>query len=620
MEDLHEKFNLPSYVKNKSFADASKAIMSRFKGRVDPESKNTEKDLLDRLRQAQEFLKAQEQARQQAIQDKKAIASGQEPQPLQQSINNPADIPSQVPEDESQDVQMQEQAQQGQAEQPIESQEAQQGLMGQIQNACGGMMRKYADGGAIENKTDKYGNIIGASVGALGTATALGTEAFGPTGVDTSGASAVEKKDLLGTTGGGALKGGIAGAQLGNAILPGIGGLVGGGIGALAGAGAGLIGGSRFNKDAQTAQVANTYMQSNKENSQFAYGGTNDPIKPLFKTPGIPEVGYSPKNINLLSDITVPNSKTPFSLNPDSANNTIPQTNKTLPSFAGKQFNPVTGILEPATNDVNSAAPDSNGFMTRQLRKDPGSIFNREMFIKKTPDASTVTPVTSATKATGSKDKFKITDPLEALRYAPAAMNLYQLAKLRKPRQEATERLDTRYKPQYTDENALMNAVREETNAAREAIRQTSGGSPSEARANLLASQLQSMKGLSAASADARERNLQERRTAQQFNLGVDQANLQQANLQQDINDRNIGQYDTLRSRLLASVGDTAGAIGKEELYKKYPEMMGLQYGWRGDYKELSPEEKELVLKAREADKKKRVYKKDGTTTTEPPK
>lgn len=59
MEEIIKKFNLPSYVKNKSFADASSMIMDKFRERKDPESKRTMTEMLDRLRQAQEFVKEQ---------------------------------------------------------------------------------------------------------------------------------------------------------------------------------------------------------------------------------------------------------------------------------------------------------------------------------------------------------------------------------------------------------------------------------------------------------------------------------------------------------------------------------------------------------------------------------
>lgn len=65
MKDLFKQFNLPSYTMNKSFAGASKAIQDRFKDRKDKDSKATEMELLGRLRDAQEYVKQQEEQEQQ---------------------------------------------------------------------------------------------------------------------------------------------------------------------------------------------------------------------------------------------------------------------------------------------------------------------------------------------------------------------------------------------------------------------------------------------------------------------------------------------------------------------------------------------------------------------------
>src|SRR5436190_440663 len=142
MEDLQKQFNLPNYTKNRSFADASSQIKRRFKGREDKESKETEKELLDRLRQAQEFVKAQEQAKQQAAQNAQAMAQGDAVvDDMGQVINrndprvqNGSLQPNQPPQppDVTQDPNAQAQMQQ------MTQQVPDQGLMGQIQQACGG--------------------------------------------------------------------------------------------------------------------------------------------------------------------------------------------------------------------------------------------------------------------------------------------------------------------------------------------------------------------------------------------------------------------------------------------------------------------------------------------------
>ena len=59
--DIIKDFALPTYIKGKSFADASKAIDSKFKDRVDNASIATKKELLERLASAQEHIKMKEE-------------------------------------------------------------------------------------------------------------------------------------------------------------------------------------------------------------------------------------------------------------------------------------------------------------------------------------------------------------------------------------------------------------------------------------------------------------------------------------------------------------------------------------------------------------------------------
>jgi len=190
-------------------------------------------------------------------------------------------------------------------------------------------------------------------------------------------------------------------------------------------------------------------------------------------------------------------------------------------------------------------------------------------------------------KSTFNKVKDAILDNKDALRYAPALGNVIQLAKLKKPEQETTPELNTRYKKNVVDEKGLVNLIREETAGNREAILSSSEGSGSAARANLLGTQLNATKALSDAFMKSQEANARENFQEQSFNLGVDTTNLQQQTLAQDIRARNKGAYDTEKSRLQTAVASDLGSIGQEELYKKFPELMGADYDWKGRYKKL---------------------------------
>jgi len=81
--NIIKEFNLPPYIKGKSFAEASKAIDNKFKGREGAEVERTKKELLSRLSKAQEYTKMQEslQANSSEVPDH---MNGQVPQEMQQ--------------------------------------------------------------------------------------------------------------------------------------------------------------------------------------------------------------------------------------------------------------------------------------------------------------------------------------------------------------------------------------------------------------------------------------------------------------------------------------------------------------------------------------------------------
>lgn len=58
--DIIKKFNLPSYVKGKTFAEAAKIISKKFEDRTDPESIATLNEIMSRHKAAQEYVKAEQ--------------------------------------------------------------------------------------------------------------------------------------------------------------------------------------------------------------------------------------------------------------------------------------------------------------------------------------------------------------------------------------------------------------------------------------------------------------------------------------------------------------------------------------------------------------------------------
>ena len=171
-----------------------------------------------------------------------------------------------------------------------------------------------------------------------------------------------------------------------------------------------------------------------------------------------------------------------------------------------------------------------------------------------------------------------------ALRYAPVAMNAYQLSKMGKPEVETLDRLGNRYNPQKKKKKALTNQINAETNYTANALSNASNGSLGSLSNNILGMQLNKTKALSDAYSKIADVNRNEDKTAQQFNLGVDQFNVGQSNQEKDINARNRGAFKTERSKLLGQIGNDLGNIGKETVYKK---LAGEAFGYSYDGKYL---------------------------------
>lgn len=182
----------------------------------------------------------------------------------------------------------------------------------------------------------------------------------------------------------------------------------------------------------------------------------------------------------------------------------------------------------------------------------------------------------------------KLGDTLgQAARYAPIAMNAYQLSQLEKPQYERLNRLDARFKPEYVDERSLQNIAGNEYDNTVNAITQM-GGSTGATRNAILGAGLNKTKALGDAYMNASGQNRQMNVTKQQFDLGIDQANLNQANQELDINDRNQAAYRNEKSKFLAEIGNGVGDVGKEEVYKKIAATT-TGYDWLGRYIKANP-------------------------------
>ena len=171
------------------------------------------------------------------------------------------------------------------------------------------------------------------------------------------------------------------------------------------------------------------------------------------------------------------------------------------------------------------------------------------------------------------------------LRYAPVAMNAFQLAKLNKEGYDKVNPIinNTRYNPQYMDEKALTNQINAESNYAGNALANASNGSIGALRNNILASQLNKTRGLSDAYSKIADVNRNENKTGQQFNLSVDEANIGRRIGAEDKTAMNKGAFKTEQSKLRGQIGTDLGEIGKEETYKDMAKKL-YGYDFNGKY------------------------------------
>jgi len=406
-----------------------------------------------------------------------------------------------------------------------------------------------------DNSTNQFdtGGTIASGV-AQGADLAIDT--FGPTGIDISGLQPGGKVDSTGNVLSGAAKGAAMGATVGS-VVPGLGTLIGGAIGGVVGAGTGLFKNAKQKKDSQLATQNYGLAQHNRLLNDWAKGGYINkyegggyPSDDLIKKEKLPlnyKSNIQPLDIYSPIDTTITNSG---SKKLKSTINTFNNNIDTTPIFGDKY--------------KNDSSVKSNDNIQSKL--------------------STI--------------------GANALRYAPAMSNAMQLMNMQKPTVITSSKLGNKFKPTYMDERLIQNQVNEELNNSINAITNASGGSGAAVRAGILASGVNRGKALSDAYAKIAEYNAGQNVQGQQIDMQRDIQNLDQERYDTEINLRSKGAYDTNRSRLQSALANDLGSIGKEELYKKYPEMIGLGYDWDGTYNVYRDKNGNVVDPAKVTNKK----------------
>lgn len=464
------QFSLPKYLKGKSFSEASKIIASKFEDRNSPEDLETLKDLQGRLRSAQEFVKAKQEA-------------ATRPQEPMHQMPDGSMMPGATHGEEP--------AQEQPQVDPAMMQAMQESMPQGNDYAYGGKMNKgysdeYAYGGKIKKDySNKYEH--------------------GGQHTDPFGALS---KFLEGNNG--ELNRGVDSSRL-------------------------------------NGLDAAQYIQNDGlGNMMSSFGG--EAMAPRTYA-GLPNLSSFPAQ-----------------------NSQEPQQQSVT------QSDPVTG------ERTATSMPTSLDSYGRELSTSK-DFANQEL--NKGVDMSGLRPIGDSfsgndTDEGVNKSRQSKFNPGELLRYAAPASTAYQLANLKKPQDVSLGRLTNKYDEQYVDEKAMQNVVQGQAANSRSAIMNASGGSASAARANLLASQVQSQSAMSQAYNQASAENRNERKQGQQFDAGIDQANMQQSNSETEMNLARKAGYDTNKSRLIAQLGADASGIGQEELFKRFPELAGLGYDYKG--------------------------------------
>lgn len=208
--------------------------------------------------------------------------------------------------------------------------------------------------------------------------------------------------------------------------------------------------------------------------------------------------------------------------------------------------------------------------------------------LSKTEDIATGTssldPSGSTVESKDGDGNMKLTKALTtAGGLVPSAMNLAQLAMLKKPKGYRGAKINSTYEKQMTDEGAMQNAQNVENAGQRNAMRANSG-SQSMLLSNLRGQGLNALKGQGAAYAQSVANNQQERKNENAFNAKKEASNVAFSRQDDEINARNEGAYDTTKSQLMSGLATDVGKMSKEALMKKYPELMGMDYDWLGEF------------------------------------
>tara|TARA_R110000772_G_scaffold62241_2_gene140006 strand:+ start:3 stop:1691 length:1689 start_codon:yes stop_codon:yes gene_type:complete len=522
----------------------------------------------------------------------------------------------------------------------------------QMQMAMGGNTHMMPDGTRMPGKThdmamggavDPMSMILEKGVEGAGMAVDGAVSAFGKTGINTSGNQRYQKEkvDIAG-----GMKDWISNPMGGIKML------------------GDVIGTGKANKDIAQANQNFDIGSVNKPLNAFAFGGgmmgPGDKVK--AKGDGKEEVTDNSLNIlnkktgmefdretanrlfyrnseNKMSDLNMGKYKdsnyfnvnkqtdsnmyniNPTSSNPQNAQGYADQMNEI------KKLNPNAQFADNGyqdfqnrkamggyTNDYVLGGKKDSKYIDRDTNQSNADGFTNDMGdLMFDPKKSNEVKSTDATKPNfwDKAGKFAKNNT-DLLRAAPALTDGLQLLNQEKPEIETRQKLDSKYNPQLIDESRIQRDILANQSNTNRSLQNIAGGSKGFVASNMAGSDLNASRAIGDAAVKAQSQNNAQLQYGQQFDARSDQFNIGQNNLEQDLTDRNKAAYDSNKSQLIDSMGDNLSKMGQEELYKQFPERLGLKTNSKGEINingknytkeeidNLTPDEKAAIIKEKE--------------------
>jgi hypothetical protein len=615
--DLIKQFNLPPYIKDKTFAQASIAIENKFKDRKDKYSNDTKEELMQRLADAQEYVKMQDalQNESQQIPDQ---MEGQVPQGMEQFMQ------------QGQGQEMM-QPQQGEQIPPgMEEYMAQQGGQEMSPEMMQQGQQQMAYGGRVK-QPDTNQHFVGALIPPLAASLlGSGAAAGGAAAAGAAGAGA----GLASTLGAGAA--GVVPTTIGAAAAP----IAGGSVvsPALASANPLVAGAGQAPTMGKFGQ-AMKFMKGQNEQEQpqqqtqstpvtpvptqagavTVGDGTSDSLKGISKSLGdksgmigagldLANAAFGKVNLdrsgstrykaednvglNALSKSAGAAAKGNFLkagmlaatslIGASRKNKEIEKVNHNYTLGQNAQYRQSDFAFGGDVNKFNKGGkprPLQTALIGNKLGITPiqGSVVD-PMLTKPAPEVNWAEP--NKTIAGRALD-FMGNNASRAAEFAPVVSNLLALKNLKRGATARGSRLDNVYQKQQFDEARALNQLGQQ-NIPR-ALTEASGGDAGTLRSSLLGADVNYKKALSNIMGDQAQRNIAENQFKYQADAQKDQTNVM---LDQDFINRQAqdeGAYQSTKSKFQRQIADDIAGIGREAGNKDLvKEMFG--YKWDGEY------------------------------------